>query len=501
MTIDNKINAILAMEYKLDTTIKALSNIENTVGNFDALIHMKSSKTPHDNLFNEFTARGVLSSIKTVEKKLDRLLMANQNKYLKSVEHENDKSKLQLKCSSSKFVEDILNDISSKVDVIFDSFSDSKIFIDDTGDDNDYSNMELTEGSGHSSKKHPNINLLKKVIKKAIQPCKQTNQILEEVLSRNIRSENVLLQIVDKEHMLLDLLNKEISLRKILDNTVPSTEDLIENINVILDSYFSEQRVNFENILNKFKANHYESFHRSESNLTNNSIQPHSPDSQPAYIFQNYTLVQLSSTTEKNTFYEDKIIPTWKPVLDPGKSSCEDLSFDDNSGVYIFETHLGGRDKIFSNKRYCEIRNDGLWTVVQRRDNYTTQHNFSVSWEEYKNGFGDLHKDFWMGNELLYELSKSQPLILRIELYDFENNFAWAEYNIFKVGDEESKYSLIVDGYTGNASDSFSSHNGSAFSTFDNTNDQAPVCCPCSLSYGGGWWFDRYEIYDLNKNI
>lgn len=485
------------MEYKLDTTLKSLSSIENTVANFDAIKHMKNNKIPHDNLFNEFTTRGVLSSIKAVEKKLDRLIMTNQNKYLKSIENENDKSKLQLKCLTSKFVEDILNDISSKVDVIFDSFSDSKNFVDDIEDDNDYSNMEVAEGSGHFSIKYQNINLLKKVIKKAIQPCKQTNQILEEVLSRNIRSENILLQIVDKEYLLLDSLNKEINLRKILDNTIPSTEELIENINVILDSYFSEQRVNFENIFNKLIPKHYESFHRNESTLNNESVQQQLTTTQRtinAYIFQNYTLIQPSPATDRSSFNEDTIMPTWKPVLDPEKSSCEDLSFDDNSGVYIFEKHLGGRDKIFSNKRYCEIRNDGMWTVVQRRDNYTIQHNFSASWEEYKNGFGDLHKDFWMGNELLYELSKSQPLILRIELHDFEDNFAWAEYNTFKVGNEDSKYSIIVCGYTGNASDSFSSHNGSAFSTFDSTNDHAPDCCPCSLSYGGGWWFDRYGI-------
>lgn len=490
-------NSILAIEYKLDNTVKALSNMESVMANLDTVLQMKNNQIPRDGLFNEFTSRGVLSSIKTVEKKLDRLLLVNQNKFFKSVENGNDKPKLQIKCTTPKFVEDLLNDISSKVDVIFDNFSDGKMFIDDTEDDNDY--LEITEGSGQSSNKQLNANRLKKAIKKAMQPCKQTNQVLEEVLTRNIRAENILLQILDKEHMLLDLLNKEISLRKVLDNSQPQSEDLIKTINIILDSYFNEQRVDFENIMNKITRRHCEDFQILTSKIANGMSAPPQLttteliDTTTQFQTSTFSTIQSTTITENVIDYEDNISPTWKPVLDPTKSSCEDLSYDDKSGVYIFEKKLGNNEELFSNKRYCEIRDNGLWTVIQRRDNYNLQHNFNVSWEDYKNGFGDLHRDFWMGNELIHELSKNQPLTLRIELHDFENNSAWAEYSVFQIGNEESKYQLTVHGYTGNTSDSFSTHNGSAFSTFDNTNDQAPECCPCAVSYGGGWWFNRYE--------
>ncbi|KAJ8978395.1 hypothetical protein NQ317_006302, partial [Molorchus minor] len=147
---------------------------------------------------------------------------------------------------------------------------------------------------------------------------------------------------------------------------------------------------------------------------------------------------------------------------------------------------------------YCEIRNDGLWTVIQRRDNYTFQHNFNTSWEDYKHGFGNLHRDFWIGNNFLHKISNQQNLILRIELEDFENNSVWAEYDNFAVASENDNFQLSVSDYTGNASDSFSSHSGSYFSTYDQTNDQAPECCPCSLSYGGGWWFNRCFESNLN---
>ncbi|CAG0915977.1 unnamed protein product [Notodromas monacha] len=62
---------------------------------------------------------------------------------------------------------------------------------------------------------------------------------------------------------------------------------------------------------------------------------------------------------------------------------------------------------------------------------------------------------------------------------------------------ESTNYTLIINGYSGNASDSLSAHNGSMFSTYDRTNDRAPECCPCSPAYGSsGWWF--YACFESN---
>ena len=52
-----------------------------------------------------------------------------------------------------------------------------------------------------------------------------------------------------------------------------------------------------------------------------------------------------------------------------------------------------------------------------------------------------------------------------------------------------------MGGYTGNATDSLSAHNGYKFSTVDRNNDQAPQCCPCAPAYGGGWWFYRFTYH------
>lgn len=48
--------------------------------------------------------------------------------------------------------------------------------------------------------------------------------------------------------------------------------------------------------------------------------------------------------------------------------------------------------------------------------------NFNRDWNDYKNGFGDPGKEFWLGNENIYMLTNNEEYILRVELEDFEGN-------------------------------------------------------------------------------
>lgn len=495
LNLDGKINTILNMEYKLDNTIKILNNIYDSVANLDATIH---SKKGQDVLVNEFATRGVLSSIKLVEKKLDRLLIINQNNVLKKVS--NEKPKLTIKCNTPKVLEELLNDISSKVDVIFDNISGIRDEGDDTDYDDDY--LEVNEGSGAEAdaKNRTQRRRLRKAIRRSNFPCKQINHALEEILNRAIRIENTSFVILDKEDTHFERLFKEKSECKLADTTNNNFVEFTKNINQILESYFNEQRAHFESISGKITRKCCGS--KTETinyNLVTSTkdVYP-TPTLESVYTGDAFDVTTVSSTPSETTERRDNSIesnnsqPTWTPIINQNKSSCEDLDITDSSGVYIFGNNLEGRNtELFFNKRYCEIRSDGLWTVIQRRDNYTVQHNFNATWDHYKYGFGDLHRDFWMGNDFLSTLSSNVSLILRIELEDFENRSSWAEYSTFKVSHESDNYRLVVGGYTGNASDSFSGHSGSQFSTYDRINDAAPECCPCAVSYGAGWWFSR----------
>ena len=145
----------------------------------------------------------------------------------------------------------------------------------------------------------------------------------------------------------------------------------------------------------------------------------------------------------------------------------------------------------------CDQETDGGgWTVIQRRGEFgQPRENFTRCWEEYKQGFGDLKKEFWWGNDKLSRLTNEQPMVLKVVLEAHDGQMASAEYDTFRVDDEASDFQLWVGGYNGNASDSLSAHNGYKFSTVDKNNDEAPKCCPCAPAYGGGWWFYRSPFF------
>lgn len=137
--------------------------------------------------------------------------------------------------------------------------------------------------------------------------------------------------------------------------------------------------------------------------------------------------------------------------------------------------------------------------MIQRRGMFGAPFdNFTKSWRDYKFGFGDLSREFWWGNDNIYRMVRSQDTVIRFDLWDFEGNYAYAEYLSFSIGPESDNYRLSVFDYRGNASDSFSAHNGYLFSTVDRDNDEAPECCPCAPAYGGGWWF--YSCFESNLN-
>ena len=72
--------------------------------------------------------------------------------------------------------------------------------------------------------------------------------------------------------------------------------------------------------------------------------------------------------------------------------------------------------------------------MIQRRGDFGEPRiNFTTSWSDYKTGFGDLYAEFWFGNDFIHRITNEGPVVLRVELSDFDNVVVVAEYSTFRL--------------------------------------------------------------------
>jgi len=138
--------------------------------------------------------------------------------------------------------------------------------------------------------------------------------------------------------------------------------------------------------------------------------------------------------------------------------------------------------------RVCSVA-DCTARLIQQNDGYGSMNR---SWAEFKVGFGDASGNYWLGNDLLSQLTANYRYKLRFDLQqNGTGNWYYAEYSRFRVLPEADKYQLKVGGFSGNSGDGDSLpfyHYGRAFSTFDRDNDVS-FYGNCAASLGGGYWY------------
>ncbi|KAF6031752.1 hypothetical protein EB796_009959 [Bugula neritina] len=202
------------------------------------------------------------------------------------------------------------------------------------------------------------------------------------------------------------------------------------------------------------------------------------------------SLQALCGDVEEYCLERIKTKPSCKP------KTCLDLlclGYNGTSGVYkIYPTEQDH----YSFDVFCDQKTDGGgWTVFQRRMDGSV--NFYRNWYNYKLGFGNLNGEFWLGNDkLVAALQANTNNELRFDLESTTNQQAYAKYSSFNVGDESTKYTLSVSGYTGTAGDSFTIHNGYRFSTSDHDNDVYGDAC--AVKFLGAWWYAACHYSNLN---
>jgi ficolin len=132
--------------------------------------------------------------------------------------------------------------------------------------------------------------------------------------------------------------------------------------------------------------------------------------------------------------------------------------------------------------------------VFQRRMNGAV--NFYRPWANYLKGFGDLNGEFWLGLHSIHRLTLAANTTLRVDLADFEGGKRYANYSTFRVLDSSRKYTLIIGGYSGNATNGMARQNGMNFTTFDEDNDGGQG--NCAIAYKGAWWYNHCHDSNLN---
>uniref|UniRef100_H3CBR0 Fibrinogen beta chain n=1 Tax=Tetraodon nigroviridis TaxID=99883 RepID=H3CBR0_TETNG len=174
---------------------------------------------------------------------------------------------------------------------------------------------------------------------------------------------------------------------------------------------------------------------------------------------------------------------------------------------------------------FCDqITHNGGWLLIQSRLDGSV--DFGRRWDDYRRGFGNVALDagkgrcdtpgeYWLGNDRISQLTNAGPTELLIEMQDWTGAKVFARYQKFTVQSAASNYVLAVDGYSGNAGNSFMEgslelfgvnrtmtiHNGMMFSTYDRDNDNWTPGDPakqCSREDGGGWWYNRCHSSNPN---
>ncbi|XP_076414373.1 tenascin-X isoform X6 [Peromyscus maniculatus bairdii] len=208
-----------------------------------------------------------------------------------------------------------------------------------------------------------------------------------------------------------------------------------------------------------------------------------------------------------STFYTAQLRAVWGESLTPPVSTSfttgglripfpRDCGEEMQNGVSSSKTTTiflnGNRERPLD--VFCDMETDGGgWLVFQRRMDGQT--DFWRDWEEYAHGFGNISREFWLGNEVLHSLTQAGDYSMRVDLRA-GNEAVFAQYDFFRVDSAMENYRLHLEGYHGTAGDSMSYHSGSVFSARDR--DPNNLLISCAVSYRGAWWYRNCHYANLN---
>ena len=209
-----------------------------------------------------------------------------------------------------------------------------------------------------------------------------------------------------------------------------------------------------------------------------------------------FTLPMVNLTTTINVIYFEsteiimRLNKQFKAVVEEAADCLEvyQKGFKENG---IYEVRIGDKNV----KILCDMTTPPFgWTVMQKR--FDGSVDFYQIWTVYKNGFGNLKTEFWLGNEYVHLLTTGKSNLLRFELKTFNGERYTKSYTDFYIGTSDEKYKLILGGEPSD-NDAVLYHNGMKFSTYDQDNDLANNI-NCAVKFHGAWWYNNCQRSSLN---
>ncbi|XP_067824299.1 angiopoietin-related protein 4 [Heptranchias perlo] len=192
-----------------------------------------------------------------------------------------------------------------------------------------------------------------------------------------------------------------------------------------------------------------------------------------------------------------EVIPRTRSSTEPRltdklPSDCHQLFLEGQRTTGVYRIQPIGSQPF---EAFCQMTDEGGWTVIQRRRDGSV--DFDRLWQAYKDGFGNLTGEFWLGLEKLYTIMRQGGYLLRIDLEDWENHTEYTEYP-FSLGSEATDYTMTLKSpISGTLKNAISESSGLRFSTRDQDHD-LKFNMSCAKHLTGGWWFTTCGQANLN---
>ena len=141
--------------------------------------------------------------------------------------------------------------------------------------------------------------------------------------------------------------------------------------------------------------------------------------------------------------------------------------------------------------------------MVIFRKRKPTNENFERSWDEYKEGFGDITSEFRMGNELIHRVTNSGgKYFIFVWAKTPTGNETVSKYGSFYIENESNKYRIhfddtLLEGIVSFGGANNNNVNGMGFSTAEV--DEGSICVS---KHGPSWYNDCSKLQVMrNRKI